>query len=222
MLNFPTLDFDNFLDSDTGPSDFSASVFDLFSFNLNILDLNGKWLECNDTYANCIHLDSRKDVIGMDYYDLAKLVGGDVLNTEQLFANNAEVVADEKPKSFLEYIELYNKPSYFISQKAPLRNREKRIIGVACVALDISDVVQANKSLKTRIKQTMPQANFTPPELEYLKYCIRGYTNKTIAQKLAIPHHLVNDHMKSIHLKSDCNNKEELLIKLLGPIFNQF
>jgi len=57
--------------------------------------------------------------------------------------------------------------------------------------------------------------NFTPREVEVIKYVARGMSNPEIAKKLAISPHTISAYLKIIYLKCDLNDRVSLSLYAL-------
>ncbi len=61
--------------------------------------------------------------------------------------------------------------------------------------------------------------NFSGRELEIIKFIIKGYSKKNIADELNISFHTVKAIIEKIYLKTDTHNKVQLIIFLLKNNF---
>ncbi|MCC2626020.1 MAG: hypothetical protein K0R14_1893 [Burkholderiales bacterium] len=108
------------------------------------LDTNGVYLGCNNNQAKSAGLGSRKDIVGLRNKDLPWNKGADQLVTE-LDQANWEVMSGN-PVSLEEPGNLPNgKQGVFLSNKVPLYNSNKEIIGLVGISIDITAQKEAEQ-----------------------------------------------------------------------------
>ncbi|HLX54851.1 MAG TPA: ATP-binding protein, partial [Aquella sp.] len=108
------------------------------------LDTKGVYLGCNDNQAKSAGLKSRKDIIGLRNKDLPWNQGADQLVSE-LDRANWEVMSGN-PVSLEEPGRLPNgKQVQFLSNKVPLYNSNKEIIGLVGISIDITAKKEAEE-----------------------------------------------------------------------------
>ncbi len=109
-----------------------------------------------NAYIFCKDLDGRLQLVNtvMD-----QLLGGNAINkveyellepdsyTVQIRENDLEVLSSGHPKVFEEAALIKGKLKHFLSSKTPLRNINGEIVGLSCMAIDISDRVEADKEI---------------------------------------------------------------------------
>jgi signal transduction histidine kinase/FixJ family two-component response regulator len=108
------------------------------------LDTKGVYLGCNDNQANSAGLKSRKDIIGLRNKDLPWNQGADQL-VKELDRANWEVMSGN-PVSLEEPGILSNgKQAMFLSNKVPLYNSNREIIGLVGISIDITAQKEAEQ-----------------------------------------------------------------------------
>lgn len=90
---------------------------------------------------------------------LDKLLGGNVIDkvdyellepdsyTVKIRENDLEVLQSGQAKVFEEAAFFNGKLTHFLSSKSPLRNTKGEIVGLSCVAIDITDTVEADREI---------------------------------------------------------------------------
>jgi len=112
-------------------------------------DKDGRFLGCNDNFAETLHLSSRTEIIGKydtDFIDeeLAKPV----------MAIDQEVIRHNTQKTIEEHvIDKDGNPATYLSQKSPLKDSAGNIIGLVGVSFDITKRKQMEKELENTQKQ---------------------------------------------------------------------
>ncbi|MGD9153713.1 MAG: PAS domain-containing protein [Gammaproteobacteria bacterium] len=108
------------------------------------LDRNNIILGCNDLQAKDTGLKSRKEIIGKTNYDLTWKE-----QAEELNAINDEIMRTGKKSVREESAILANgRKAVFLSEKAPLRDKEDKIIGVLGISIDITEHKRQEQELK--------------------------------------------------------------------------
>lgn len=110
------------------------------------LDRSGRILGCNDQQAHSVGLSSREEIIGKTNQDFLPKE-----QAEQLDHINEQVMKSAHPLTVEEYgpfNELTNSSAgYYLSQKVPLFNENREVIGLLGVSLDITHQKNAEQAL---------------------------------------------------------------------------
>jgi PAS domain S-box-containing protein len=112
------------------------------------VDQNCVYLGCNDNAARFLGLNSRKEIVGMTYEDLAKKAKGIAYQFPIWKQNNLEVILTGKPKLNVEEKPILlpnNKERHYLTNRVPLFNDKNNVIGVVGIAIDITDRKNADK-----------------------------------------------------------------------------
>lgn len=144
------------------------------------LDKNGVYLGCNDNQAKSAGLKSRKDIVGLKNKDLPWNRGADKLVAELDRANwevmNGNPVSLEEPGVLPD-----GKHVTFLSNKVPLYNSSKEIIGLVGISIDIT-AQQESEQLKYKNKKLEAENKLKQIllESEHLKF--ENERHKAVAQ----------------------------------------
>jgi signal transduction histidine kinase/CheY-like chemotaxis protein/HPt (histidine-containing phosphotransfer) domain-containing protein len=106
------------------------------------LDTNNVYLGCNDIQARDANLPSRKDIIGKTNKDLPWHEQADELN-----AINSEVINTGIAQTKTEYTYVGGKKNIYLSQKVPLYDKNNKIIGLAGISVDITELKRVESEL---------------------------------------------------------------------------
>lgn len=134
-------------------------------------DLKGAYLGCNDHQAQSLGLSSRKDILGKTDYDLSPKDKADAFRKI-----DKTVIATKEPHTIEEIIVLPNgNEATVLSQKVPLVDNHKDIVGVLGVSFDITqqkmaelalikakEAAEASNQLKTEFIHNMEHDIRTP------------------------------------------------------------
>ncbi|MFL5327670.1 MAG: helix-turn-helix transcriptional regulator [Gemmataceae bacterium] len=98
----------------------------------------------------------------------------------------------------------------------PLRGADGSIIGIACLAQDVTARQLSPESLQSYMKQShasslKPHEMLTPREREVLQLSAEGLTSGAIAKRLHISHRTVENHRANLMRKLRLQNLAELI-----------
>lgn len=122
------------------------------------MDKNEVVLGCNDRQAHSFGLKDKKEVIGKSIPELAKIVGWDQSLVDNLHANNQQVIQSGKGIVIEEKAIFYGQPKIFLSYKNPLFNKDKEVIGVFGISVDITERKKLENEL-LKAKEDAESAN---------------------------------------------------------------
>lgn len=131
-------------------------------------DLHGRYIGCNDKLAQTLNLPSRAAILGKLDVDF---IGTEL--AKQINKNDQEVINTGQEKSIEE---LYpsidgNHPTFYFSQKAPLRNTAGEIIGLVGASFDITE----QKKIENKLRNLQQQAELKACTANtYLDYVIEN------------------------------------------------
>lgn len=108
------------------------------------MDKNGCVLGCNEAQAKTFGMTS-DELIGKTIFDVAKKLGWDKSVPEAVHANNLEVIKNGKTVFFEE---VNGAGRTFLSHKAPLRNKNGKIIGLVGHSMEVSDMKRVEQELR--------------------------------------------------------------------------
>lgn len=157
---------------------------------------------CNESLATILSLGSPENIIGLSDRDLIDRTDESVLchYRYDLLALSGKSV---------QYIHRSTSPydgSAFNVLKKPLRNEQKKVIGIIfhCSSLSV---------LSTQLTSThVNQHKLSAREMECLSYYLKGKTLKEIAAVLNLSQRTVESYYENIKSKFGCDTKTELII----------
>lgn len=123
------------------------NILTLLPEHIYWMDLDGKIVGCNEQQAKSFGLSSANELIGMNIYDVAKLLGWDDSIPNKIRENDIAIMATGKPMIAEEPVVLEGKKKIFLSHKSPLRNKNGKIIGVIGVATDITEMKASQEKI---------------------------------------------------------------------------
>ncbi|KTD67721.1 MULTISPECIES: LuxR C-terminal-related transcriptional regulator [Legionella] len=199
------------------------NILDTTLANIYVKDKKGCYLDCNH---NMLHVNKMQDMKGkMDY---------DLLWKEQaplLMKNDAEIIQQNKAKTFLETVQLDGSIQHYLSRKAPLYTRQGKIIGVVGISFLIDGDTPLFSTMHETALVAKPNANvhfnpsllpeqnangqLTTKQVKCLYYLVKGMTIKQIGQKLNLSPRTVEDHLNAAKNKLNCYNRAELIAAAL-------
>ncbi|MBA3285404.1 MAG: PAS domain-containing protein [Nitrosopumilus sp.] len=149
-----------------GP-DYLENIIALLPGHIFWKDLNCRFLGCNDLQAKIAGLHSRQEIVGKSAYDvisknqseedrLAQAKAIDEIDREIMRTGNPLVI--EEPLILEDGTE-----RVFLSQKIPLRDKSKNIIGLLGIAIDITEQKKMESDLLIA-KEKSDAANYIMTE----------------------------------------------------------
>ncbi len=129
--------------------DYYENIISLMPGHVYWQDTNNIFLGCNDLQAKNANFKSRDEIVGKTNFDM---IWKD--QAEHLNALNAKVIETGEPHVAEEYAVMANGPRIYLSQKVPLRNHKKEIVGIVGISFDIT----AQKIAEEREKVALAQA----------------------------------------------------------------
>ena len=114
------------------------------------VDKNSANLGCNDNLAQLLGFNSRKEIKGLTYDDMAKIRNWPSKQVELWRKDDLKVI--ESGKSNVNINQLTNSEGKIIYQtttRVPYKDENDKIIGVIGISTDISDRVEVEKKLRT-------------------------------------------------------------------------
>jgi signal transduction histidine kinase/ActR/RegA family two-component response regulator len=139
-------------------NDYYESILAVLPGNVYWLDRNNVFLGCNHLQAKDAKLESRKDIVGKTNYDMPWKD-----QAEELIRLNNLVMETGMPHTAEEYAVTAHGLAIFFSQKTPLRNKDGEIIGVLGVSIDITERKKMEVALR-RAKESAEVANHAKTE----------------------------------------------------------
>ena len=203
----------------------------LSDFNCHIYakDPQGKYLFINESLMKDTGFSKMDDMLGLTDFDLSFLPKNEVLNLRK---NDEKILATKQACVFIEPLTLCNgKKIIAISQKAPLRSKTKKNLGVSGMSfiMDrekfysfslrlekdfyIEQIESPEKSISSNEK--INNTSLTKREKECLYYLVRGKYAREIATILNISRRTTEHHIASIKMKLNVNSKSELIEKVI-------
>ncbi len=124
--------------------DYYENIIALLPGHVYWMDKNNIFLACNDLQSKSAGLNSRKEIIGKTNQDMIWKDQAEALNK-----NNLKVMEIGEPYTTEEYAVMANGSGVYLSQKVPLYNKEKEIIGILGISFDITDRKKMQAELKS-------------------------------------------------------------------------
>jgi PAS domain S-box-containing protein len=119
------------------------SVISVMPGNVYWMNKDGVYMGCNDNEARAVGLSSRKDIVGKKNEDIPGFV-----IPEEIDPVNREVIKFGKTITAEEPVTLPDgSPGVFLSNKAPVRDNEDKIVGMVGISIDITDRKKQEKEL---------------------------------------------------------------------------
>ena len=120
------------------------SIIELLPDLAFIKDINGVFTHCNQNYLEFIN-KTKQNVIGCDDFKLLSKKDAKVVTK-----NDKKVLLENKTLVFNDKIQKNNNIFYFKTTKSPLYNEKNEIIGIFCIARDITKQTQLEMINKDR------------------------------------------------------------------------
>jgi two-component system aerobic respiration control sensor histidine kinase ArcB len=177
-------------------------------------DKNGVYLGCNNRQAKSLGLHYGYEVIGKTDFDLPWAI--DVASTFR--ENDIYVMKTGKTQIIEENAKISGKKHIVLSQKTPLRNKEKEVVGILGISIDITDRKQFEIDLKEAKEKAEAASKAKTEFLENMRHDIRtpliGITGFAS---------IISDEVKDPKIKEYVNNlraSSYALLDLLNEILD--
>ncbi|MBL7479551.1 response regulator [Legionella bononiensis] len=132
------------------------------------LDQNNRYLGCNQEHAKNIGLSNRLDIIGKTNHDMPWKDIAETVNQ-----TNKEVMRTGEPVTIKETGLINGIQTTFLSQKVPLKNKNKEIVGILGISINITEIEQLQKSLIEAKKDAEAASQAKTEFLENMRHDIR-------------------------------------------------
>lgn len=132
--------------------DFTNNIISHVPGHIFWLDINNVYLGCNEEHAKTMGLTSRHEIVGKTNKELLSAEQAEMLDQ----ANN-KVMQTGKSISLEEAADLAAGYRIFLSEKAPLRDKSGKIIGILGTAVDITDqknTIAALEKVKNKLENS--------------------------------------------------------------------
>ena len=199
------------------------NILDTTLANIYLKDKKGRYLDCNQNML-CVN----------KMHDMKGKMDSDLLWKEQapiLVKNDAEIMQQNKAKTFIETVQLDGYLQHYLSRKAPLYTRQGKILGVVGISFLIDGEVSFT-TIQETIPVTMPSTvdinvhpsqlldqntnnQLTTKQIKCLYYLVKGMTIKQIGQQLNLSPRTVEDHLNAAKNKLNCHSRSELITTAL-------
>ncbi len=136
------------------------SIIACMPSNVYWLDKNCVLLGGNDTLAKMFGLKSRADLVGLTYKQMAKLANWKDGYDELFKQEDIDVMNTGVPRLNVEEppVIINGETKYYITNKMPLYGTDGKILGVAGISTDITQIKKAEMALK-EAKEKTEEAN---------------------------------------------------------------
>lgn len=122
------------------------------------IDHKGVYLGCNESQADFLRFSSREEIVGKHSSDIVPKDLAEILDQ-----TNAKVMEEGVMYVGEEASEIPGHEGIYLSQKAPLKNKEGEVIGMLGVSIDITDRKRMERELQ-EAKEVAELANQTKTE----------------------------------------------------------
>lgn len=134
---------------------FLKKILAIMPGNLYWKDRKGVFLGCNRNLAKIHQLNSADEIIGKDDYDLLDKESADTVSTVDSTVMNLGKEINVEERGF----DINKKPAVYFTKKTPiLDENNKKIIGMAGISIDITDLKKREAELK-QAKEQAEKAN---------------------------------------------------------------
>jgi two-component system aerobic respiration control sensor histidine kinase ArcB len=157
--------------------DYLENIIALLPGHIFWKDLNCRFLGCNDLQATIVGLHSRQDIVGKSAYDIISKNQPEEMRSAQAEAIDRvdrKIMRTGIPLTIEEPLALDDgRTKTFLSHKIPLKDKQKNIVGLLGVAIDISERKEMEEKLH-QSKIAAEKANHVKTEfLENMRHDIR-------------------------------------------------
>ncbi|AWN74863.1 LuxR C-terminal-related transcriptional regulator [Legionella anisa] len=183
--------------NDLVPSISMESLFFLPNWHVYHLDLEGKYINCNEKSCEFLEL-SQDELLYKTNFDLPWKE-----NAAEWRENDFKVMSSQKSIEFTEDMVHQNNKYTCTAVKSPVYIRDK-VNGVLILIKITSKIPLASISNNGMLSQR---------ELQCLYYLIKGFALKQIAHVLQISSRTVEHHINNAKTKLNCYHRSDLIEK---------
>lgn len=112
------------------------------------MDKNGRILGCNDQQIESFGMRDKKELIGKNIYDVAALLKWHKDIPDTIRQNDLEIMKTGRSRITEEKVILNGEERIFLAHKKPLRDLNKKCIGILGTATDITKIKKMEVELK--------------------------------------------------------------------------
>ena len=186
--------------------------------NLYWKDKEGRYLGCNLEFAKMANLKLPEEIVGKTDHDLfSNLLGED--GVKKLIEVDKNVIKNCQEEVVEELgINLKGEKAYYLTKKVPFRNDQGEIIGLIGTSIDITDLRETQKKLKTALKNEKLAKKVKQSFLENMCHDFRT----PFSGLLGLTQTLMNreSNKKKKELLGIIAKSAEILLNDLNEIFN--
>ncbi len=116
--------------------------------NIYWVDKKSRFLGCNNNVARMLSLESREDIRGLSHYDVAEMANWQEGQADSFHRDDKEVIEKGKSKENVEeppITDASGKQVIFLTTRVPLRDKQKKVIGVVGNSIDITELKQLQR-----------------------------------------------------------------------------
>jgi two-component system, OmpR family, aerobic respiration control sensor histidine kinase ArcB len=135
-----------------------TNVLALMPSHIYWMDKDGRILGCNDQQAQSFGLKNAEELKGKNIFDVAKILGWNQSIPLAIRANDLEIMGDGQRTLTEEKVVLNGEERIFLAHKAPLLDRNGKVIGIIGNAIDITERKKIEQELK-EAKENLETAN---------------------------------------------------------------
>jgi len=190
-----------------------ASVIHQFEVYLFSKDSKGKFLFCNDKFAEAAGLDSAEQILGKTDHDLVWRHQASIFQ-----AGDQKVLQGETFVNIHEVMLQSKKISDILVCKSQLLNKSNKCTGVIGSFIDITGHCLQKKTgfydVKTgrfNLGEAFDNAFLSPKQFLVFKYILMGYTSKRIAECLNLARRTTENYIDAVKNKLQCTSKGEII-----------
>ncbi len=187
--------------------------------NVFWVDKNSANLGCNDNVATSLGFNSREEVKGLTYFDMAKIRGWPKEQPERWRKNDLQVMRTGKLNEDLNYgTNAKGQMVYQMTTRVPFRDDAGKILGVIAIATDITDRIKKEQEL-VKAKEKAEIANQAKSDfLATVSHELRTPLNGIIGMAdILMRKNLSNDKRM---LVADIVNSGKSLLSLINGILD--
>ena len=200
------------IDSQT-KTEFLEQLISELPANVYWKDPNGIILGCNDSNAKTSGFISGQDVIGKSDFDL--LPNNPDL-AEFSRKNDLRIIKTGIKETFEEKAIVNGKEKIYLSQKTPLRNKQKDIIGILGISIDITELKKAEQALLVSKEKAEAADKAKTEFLRNMRHDFRTPFSGILGMASILQEQEEDHHKKE--LLGDIANSAQILLEQLNEI----
>lgn len=197
----------------------------------SIKDLKGRIVAATPAVTKLLGFNHPQEMIHTPLYDeelpcKARLLGR-VFSQE----DRASITDIEGFKTLNWCYYANNQPRLILNEKSSLLNKEGKLIGYQCQAIDITKTNMINLSglvsklhknqviggqFSISLLEEIPDFKISKRQLHCLYYLLRGFTYPQIAEALKLSLRTVETHIEALKNKLYCDSKQQLIEKAIS------